>query len=808
MPHMSLHDGLRVLEVSEGPAAAFCGKLFARWGADVVALRDPASALRDSGAGASSEALSLFLDGGKRVLALAGSEAERSATIAGFATASDLVITDVAPANFDAWRTSVEAAGARPRVLTSITPFGLSGPYRDHLATSATLLALGGYSFLIGEPDGAPLTMPGLYAYYQAGQMAYTATLASYLSLSPDPAFVEVSVFETLVSLHQSTTVQYTYGGKVRRRNGNRWANIHPNTILPCKDGWLGVCITPNFWEQFTYFLGRPDLQTDPRFSTPPARVTHADELDEIILPLFAHRTNRELLTEGQESFRVPIGSVATVPDVLDDEQLEARGFWSSVARPDGSLLRTTRSPFRFDAEPPPDEQPAPATPEAGATGATAGWRRPAPASRPASWRDRSPTGRSAPAGPLNGVRVIDLTRVWAGPLATRILADLGADVIKVEAPTGRGAATPAAGVGRALGGSGDRPWNQQGSFNKLSRNKRSLAIDLKSAEGRELFLRLVAESDVVIENFSARAMERLGLGYERLRAANESIIYVGMPGFGRSGPYRDYVALGPSIEPMTGLASLMGYGDGTPRVTSKAVPDAIGGTHGAAAVVSALQRRARTGTGCAVDLSQHEASVELLGEYFVDYQLTGRTPAVVGNGHAEWSPHGTYPCAGEDHWIVIAARDEAEWRALSALAARGWTEDQRFATAKVRREHTEAIDEAIGGWTRGFAAVELMSRLQAAGVPAGAVLSAPEMLADPHLRARGFFVTLDQPDVGEIVYPGTPVQFDGRRRSDWVPAPTLGQHNAEVLGGLLGLTDGEIDALHESGVLANRPPV
>ena len=148
-------------------------------------------------------------------------------------------------------------------------------------------------------------------------------------------------------------------------------------------------------------------------------------------------------------------------------------------------------------------------------------------------------------------------------PLATRILADLGADVIKVEAPTGRGAATPAAGVGRALGGSGDHPWNQQGSFNKLGRNKRSLAVDLKSTEGRELFLRLVAESDVVIENFSARAMERLGLGYERVRAANESIIYVGMPGFGRSGPYRDYVALGPSIEPMTGLPSLWGTGTG-----------------------------------------------------------------------------------------------------------------------------------------------------------------------------------------------------------------------------------------------------
>lgn len=412
-------------------------------------------------------------------------------------------------------------------------------------------------------------------------------------------------------------------------------------------------------------------------------------------------------------------------------------------------------------------------------------------------------------AGPLSGVRIIDLTRGWAGPLATRILADLGAQVVKVEAATGRGPAhVPKDGRGVYPDRDpGERPWNRQGSFNKLNRNKQSVVLDLKTAEGRELVLRLVAESDVVIENMSARVMPALGLDYQALREANERIIYVAMPGFGLSGPYRDWVAYGPSLEPVSGLTSVMGYGPSEARVTSKAVPDAIAGVTAAAAVVTALHSREEHGSGALVELSQHEGAIAMIGEYFVEQELSGRQPERPGNGDREYSPHGTYRCRGDDEWIVIAARDQAEWQALCDVAGRGWRDDARFATVDGRREHRLDLDTLIEAWTCDEDKLQLTERLQAAGVPAGAVLSAPELLADRQLRERGFFVAIDHPDAGSVRYPGTPIVFDGRRADDWRPAPGLGEHNDAILVGLLGLSPDELRGLRARSIIADHPP-
>ena len=244
-------------------------------------------------------------------------------------------------------------------------------------------------------------------------------------------------------------------------------------------------------------------------------------------------------------------------------------------------------------------------------------------------------------AGPLEGVRVLDLTRVWAGPLVGRALGDLGAEVIRIESATGR---TPARVPRRGFGiyPDGDaapRPWNRAGPINKLARNKQSVVLDLKTDRGRELFLGLVAESDVVIENFSARVMPSLGLDYPELARANPRIILVSMPGFGRAGPYRDRVAYGPVVEPLSGLTAVLGYGPDEPRSTSIALPDAIGGMNGAVAVLTALQHREETGRGVLVDLSQHEACVNGIGEYVIEQQQTGVPPPVLGNGHPRHAP-------------------------------------------------------------------------------------------------------------------------------------------------------------------------
>ena len=406
--------------------------------------------------------------------------------------------------------------------------------------------------------------------------------------------------------------------------------------------------------------------------------------------------------------------------------------------------------------------------------------------------------------GPLRGLRILDLTHVWAGPLATRMLADLGAEVVKIEAPMGRGPRRYRGGLplGGWLGGAppADEPWNVNAIFVKLQRNKKSVAVDLKTKAGRAVFLDLVAEADVVMENFSARAMPALGLGYAQLAEANPRIIYVAMPGYGTSGPYRDRVAFGPTVEPMSGLTTVMGYSPEEPRNTAMALMDPITAVNGAAAVLDAVRRRQRTGEGAFVELSLHEGGVAFCGPWLVEAQL-GRQPiARIGNRHPAMAPHGVYPCAGEDAWIALSCRDDDEWRALCGVVD-GLPEDadlrQRFAA------HDD-IDDAIAAWTRRHPKDGAAETLQAAGVPAGPVNITPDMTADAQVRSRGFFVPLE---AGPTPMPGNPIKMAGIASADWTPCPRLGADNRSVLQNWLGYDEERIEALEAAGVLVDKPP-
>ena len=404
--------------------------------------------------------------------------------------------------------------------------------------------------------------------------------------------------------------------------------------------------------------------------------------------------------------------------------------------------------------------------------------------------------------GPLRGARILDLTHVWAGPLGTRILADMGATVVKVEAPMGRGPRQYKGGLplGGWLGGAPPaEPWNVNAIFVKLQRNKRSLALDLKTPGGRGAFLELVAVADVVIENFSARAMPELGLGYETLAAANPRIVYVTMPGFGASGPYRDRVAFGPTVEPMSGLTSVMGYGPGEPRNTAMALMDPITAVNAAAAVVDALRRRERTGKGALVEMSLHEGGVAFCGPWLVEHQLGGDIRAL-GNRHPRMAPHGVYRCAGDDAWVALACRDEADWRALCRLLP----DLPASADLAARIAGHDAIDVALAAWTGRRAKRQVAEELQAAGVPAGPVNITPDMTADPQVRARGFFVPLEP---GPTPMPGNPVKMAGIDSADWTPCPRLGADNRAVLADWLGYDAARINALEAAGVLVDKPP-
>ncbi|MDP2328601.1 MAG: CoA transferase [Dehalococcoidia bacterium] len=769
---------MRVLELSDREeAAAYCGKLFARWGAHVTRI-DPTGRIP------ASEAERIALHGGKALTSIDLVTPDALDRLRAFAADTDIVVCDLPIARMEALLPALETVPVR--VL--VTPFGRTGPYRDAPATAATLMALAGHTHLSGDPGRAPLTVPGRYPYYQAGSYAYLVALAEHLSGAA--VTVDVSVLEVAAGLHQFTDVMWTFGGVLRSRHGSRWENLCPTSLFPCADGWVALNILQNFWQPFALWIGGPALAEDGRYLTNDDRMERREEVEALVVEAFRDQPMRDLFREGQETWRVPAGYTPSMLDGLDDPHLVAREFWRALPFPGRPGLRVPGSPFRFAGEGLPAE------------------RHPDEPNTPAPSTVRGTLRGGTPDRPLAGVRVADFTRIWSGPLATRILGDLGAEVIKVEAPSGR---TPRVVPGRGgywpPGGPGDRPWNRQGLINKLNRNKSSLAIDLKDPRGREAALRLVATCDIVIENFSARAMPSLGLGYDALREANPRVIYLPMPAFGSFGPYRDYVGLGPSIEPLSGLTALMGYGPDEPRVSATAITDPAAGVTAAGALLTALWRRERTGEGALIDLSQGEAMSVYLGEQFVQAQIDGREPPRLGNAHPDVAPHGVYRCAGEDEWIAIAARDEAEWRALDAAASLGWARDPRFATLAARLEHRVALDEAIEAWTAGQEKRALTATLMAAAVPAGAVASAPEWMADPHLQARGYFSLLPMAEAGTWPSDGSPLHFDGTRTYEaWRGAPRLGEHNRPVLTAL-GYTFTEIEALEADGVLADAPP-
>ena len=785
---------MRVLEISDADqAAAWAGKWFARWGADVIRVSSPHAD--------GTRAAQIALHGGKTRVAVDRATPEGRGALVRLAREADVVLSDLRPRDLDTIAFD-SLGGEKTRARVAITAFGRTGPYRDDEATAGTLLAIGGYTHLSGDPGRAPLTMPGPYPYVQAGTLAYSVALASALRTS-ECATIDLSIYETLATLHQFTDLMWLADGVVRSRHGNRWENLCPTTMLRARDGWVAVNILQQFWPPYALWVGGPELEANPDLALNAGRMAHRDEVEAMSEAFFRKAPARDVFREGQEKWRVPIGYVQSFEEMRADPQLESRRFWRGIEvepgidAPDTAGVVLPGSAFQFFGE-----RRAPERPPRPVRDSTDG----------VGWLDAEtlPAGTAPKQRPLEGIRVLDFTRIWSGPLATRFLADLGADVLRIEAPDGRGPAVVPRGTGGYYpdGDPGEKPYNRQGLNNKLMRNKRSMAIDLKAPEGKRAILRLVANADVVVENFSARAMPSLGLDYETLSARNPRLIFLTMPSFGSRGPYRDYVGLGPSIEPLSGLTALMGYSKDEPRVTAMAITDAASGVCGLSAVMTALWQREQTGKGALLDLSQSEAMAAFLAEEMVASQLSGREPERLGNGAWNAAPYGVYRCLGEDEWIAIGCTTDAQWAALARVAGRGWDVDGRYATADGRLARRAALDEMIEGWTANEEKKSLARRLQSVGVAAAPVHSAPEWLSDPHLEARGYFTTLETPDAGRYRSDGLPLTIDGSRGYEtWRGAPALGGHNAEVLRSA-GYSDAEIADLATRGVIVDRPPV
>ncbi|MFA5056045.1 MAG: CoA transferase [Dehalococcoidia bacterium] len=415
----------------------------------------------------------------------------------------------------------------------------------------------------------------------------------------------------------------------------------------------------------------------------------------------------------------------------------------------------------------------------------------------------------------LGGVRVIDLSQVFAGPYATKLLADMGAEVIRIEcaARSGRGGSLPRMKPGGDFGASfpggdtGEHSYNRFAYYNEVNRNKYAITIDLSKPRGVDVFKRLVTISDVVVENFSPRVMHNFGLDYAVLKDINPKIIMISISAYGQDGPYRDCVSYGEGIEAMSGLSKLTAYPDGAPLKPGVAYADAAAGLHAAFAIMAALRYRQNKGVGQYIDLSMREALTPLLGEACMDYQMNHRPVRPIGNQHPKIAPHGCYRAKGNDKWIAIAIESDGEWQALrEAMGDTTWSRDGKFDTNDGRLAHRDELDELIGNWTSACDNIELAEILQSHGIKAGAVLDAAELVNDPHLKERGFFTEIEHPEAGKHILPGISWKMSHTHGRIERPAPCFGEHNRYVLGELLGMSEADIEELAQAGVTAEAP--
>ena len=390
---------------------------------------------------------------------------------------------------------------------------------------------------------------------------------------------------------------------------------------------------------------------------------------------------------------------------------------------------------------------------------------------------------------PLTGLRVLDFTWMLAGPYATRIFADFGADVIKVQSKkTATGAES-----------------NLTGYFNTWNRGKRSITLDLSHPEAREIVLKLTTRSDVVIENFSPRVMPNWGLNYEKLKEVNPNLIMLSMSAMGQGGPWKDYVAFAPTLHALSGLTHLTSFEKDSPIGLGYAYADIVAGLYAAFAVLAALEHRDRTGQGQYIDLSEYEAICTLMGPSLLDASINDKEIRPEGNcaDHIAAAPYGGYKCSGEDRWCVIAVFNEEEWKSLCrVLGHPGWMKEEKFTTVAKRKENRKELDELLTKWTMQHTAEEVVHLLQEAGISSGVVQNAEDLAKDPQLMARNFFVQLKHPVLGKTVADRSPIRFEDDSTVDWKPAPQLGEDNRYVFLELLGLTESELSSYAEKGII------
>jgi crotonobetainyl-CoA:carnitine CoA-transferase CaiB-like acyl-CoA transferase len=794
--------GYTVVDLSTGIAGAYCTKLLADGGAEVVKVEppegDPLRSWSPSGTAiqpADDGALFSFLAGSKHSVVADPDAGDDLELINRLLSSADAAVWSAGSKVAEHLAFTPSAIHHRhPHLtVTSITPFGLEGPWRDRAATEFTLQAWSGGIIGLGrgEPERPPVFVGGQVGEYLAGAYASAATLASRWRQIGGAAgeLLDLSMLETQILCLTYYPVTYF------EMLGRPWRDARRLTVpgvAKAKDGLVDLgCGTAQQWFDLCAMVGHPEwIDEDSPLTITESANIYAEEIG-----AWMASNSVADISELATAFRIPNGPVAHGANIASLDHFQARG--SFVRHPGGGFVQPGH-PYRMRPALLRRPQPAPRLGEH-----TARYRAARVTPRPA------PT-TSGPADrlPFTGLRVLDMTTFWAGPSCTHFLAMLGADVIHVESTRRPDGTRLIAGVPITE----SQWWEKSPIFAALNTDKKGLTLDLQSPRGRELLCRLIATCDVVVESFTPRVLDQMGLDFAAIQSIRPDAVMLRMPGFGVDGPWRDNPAFAYVIEAASGLTWLTGYPDRTPY-DPYSIGDPNAGVHALNALLLALEHRRRTGQGVFVEAAMVDAALSISAEQVIEYSAYGALLERDGNRGPTAAPQNLYRTADIDEfgrldsWVAIAVATDAQWESLrDALGSPSWATDPALSAAAGRRAHHDLIDERLAAWCEHRSADDVVTALWDAGVPVAKVMQPHRQTELDQLAFRGFFEELDHPVNGRANLSTVPVRFSGGPgRFHTNPAPLLGQHNHELLAEL-GLTESEIADLEADGVIGCAP--
>jgi crotonobetainyl-CoA:carnitine CoA-transferase CaiB-like acyl-CoA transferase len=797
-----------VVECGQGVSAAFGAKLMALLGASVIKVEPPqGDVTRRRGPffgdvpDPENSGLFLYLNADKRGVALDLIDQHQRQTLDDLLAGADILIHNISVPERAACTMEGAALSARyPRLIVAgISRYGDFGPRSHYKAYELNTIHASGAAILnplsSESPELPPLKYFGAQAEFQAGIHAAMTALAAFWHRTKSGAgqSIEVCEQECFASMLDQSLVWYTYRNLQTSRLG--FSVIGPGGAHQCADGLMQiVCAEEAQWHRLVELMGTPGWASEEIFKDRGERGKHLDALRVLIEQWTQSRKMKDVVVQMQAR-RIPAAPISKPSDVYADEHLKAREFFFPLPARDASSppILAPGVPFKSTAM---------------------GWsiRRPAPrlgehageilrelSARSAPDGDQAP---SAPApqtfGPLHGLRVLDFCWVWAGPFCTYQLARLGAEVIRIET-----ARHPC--VSRLfVYADGKAGLNRAGSYNEKNHNKLSVQLNLEKPEAVAIVRQLARHCDIAAENFAPGVIDRLGVGYQSLRAARPDLIMISMSGYGQTGPFRNHVSYGPIVTAHCGLHALTTYRGDQPRSLGVGYGDPVVGNLGAWLVNAALIHRDRTGQGQYIDLSNLEALEMLMPEALLEYAMNGRDLPPDGNHDRSMAPHNCYKTSGDaEQWVTIAVGSEEEWRALChAMGQSSMADAPRFSTAAARKQNEDELDRIISAWTSERDRWEITELLQRAGVAAIPTFTNKDVIDDRHMRERGFLVDLDHPEVGPRTYSGVPWTMSATPCKLRRASPCLGQDTDEVLRRMLGYTTEQLNELRRSEII------